>query len=417
MSARLWRAIGPGILFAGAAVGNSHLVQSTRAGGEYGLALIGIVFIAHAMKYPAFRFGPYYAAATGNSLIEGYRQLGHRALWIVAASEAAVQAIIIAASAITTAAITVAVFEISIDPRILASIYIVLGFSILSIGGYPLLDRANRLFVAVLTVSTIAATVSILPRIDWNFSLAPLAGADYSDFAFIIALMGFMPAALNLSILHSLWTVAKSESAGARISVGDAVADMNIGYLGSAFLALCFLLMGAGVMFSAGIAPEGSAGTFARQLISLYTASLGEWSKYVVGISALCVMFTTLMTVLDGMPRMQVAIIRSLATGHQRLTQKIEALPLNHIMVAILGGAAIVILLFFMRNFREFIDFVTITAFIVAPIYAILNHAVVTGKHMPIELRPGTFMRWWSIFGIIFLTAVSATYLVWQLLH
>ena len=32
--------LGPGLLFAGAAIGVSHLVQSTRAGAEYGWGLI-----------------------------------------------------------------------------------------------------------------------------------------------------------------------------------------------------------------------------------------------------------------------------------------------------------------------------------------------------------------------------------------
>ena len=47
----LWRAIGPGILFAGAAVGVSHLVQSTRAGAGYGFALLGLVLVVGYVIY------------------------------------------------------------------------------------------------------------------------------------------------------------------------------------------------------------------------------------------------------------------------------------------------------------------------------------------------------------------------------
>ena len=61
-----WTAFGPGLLFAGAAVGVSHLVQSTRAGASYGLAMLAIVLLANIVKFPAFRFGPHYAAATGH---------------------------------------------------------------------------------------------------------------------------------------------------------------------------------------------------------------------------------------------------------------------------------------------------------------------------------------------------------------
>ena len=103
-----WAALGPGILFAGAAIGTSHLVQSTRAGAMYGLGLVGIVIFANLIKYPFFRFGPRYTAATGMSLIEGYRRIGPLALLLVALMTFAVHVIVIAATAITTAGIGLA---------------------------------------------------------------------------------------------------------------------------------------------------------------------------------------------------------------------------------------------------------------------------------------------------------------------
>ena len=67
---------GPGLLFAGAAIGVSHLVQSTRAGADFGFGLIWALILIHIVKYPFFQFGPRYATATGESLIDGYRRLG-----------------------------------------------------------------------------------------------------------------------------------------------------------------------------------------------------------------------------------------------------------------------------------------------------------------------------------------------------
>ena len=67
------RSLGPGLLFAGTAVGVSHLVQATRAGADFGLTLLWLVILANVLKYPAFESGARYAAATGTSLLEGYR--------------------------------------------------------------------------------------------------------------------------------------------------------------------------------------------------------------------------------------------------------------------------------------------------------------------------------------------------------
>ena len=84
--ASFWAAFGPGLLFAGTAIGLSHLVQSTRAGAVYGLAIGAAILLINVLKYPLFRFGAYYKVAAGESLIEGYRRQGLFAVWLLLAS-------------------------------------------------------------------------------------------------------------------------------------------------------------------------------------------------------------------------------------------------------------------------------------------------------------------------------------------
>jgi Mn2+/Fe2+ NRAMP family transporter len=74
--------LGPGLLFAGAAIGVSHLVQSTRAGADFGFGLLWALLLVNLFKYPFFQFGPRYASATGESLIDGYKRLGS---WVLVA--------------------------------------------------------------------------------------------------------------------------------------------------------------------------------------------------------------------------------------------------------------------------------------------------------------------------------------------
>ena len=50
--------LGPGLLFAGAAIGVSHLVQSTRAGADFGWGLLWALLLVNLFKYPFFQFGP-----------------------------------------------------------------------------------------------------------------------------------------------------------------------------------------------------------------------------------------------------------------------------------------------------------------------------------------------------------------------
>jgi Mn2+/Fe2+ NRAMP family transporter len=81
-SPTFWTAFGPGLLWAAAAIGVSHLVQSTRAGADAGFALAGVIVLALILKYPFFEYGPRYAAATGESLVEGYARIGTWATWL-----------------------------------------------------------------------------------------------------------------------------------------------------------------------------------------------------------------------------------------------------------------------------------------------------------------------------------------------
>ena len=77
----LKKTLGPGILFASTAIGVSHLVQSTRAGANYGFGLLFFIIIANLFKYPFFEFASRYANSTETSIIDGYKKLGSWVLW------------------------------------------------------------------------------------------------------------------------------------------------------------------------------------------------------------------------------------------------------------------------------------------------------------------------------------------------
>ena len=97
--------MGPGVIFAANAVGVSHLVQSTRSGAGYGLALAGIILMVTIIKYPLFRFACLYSAASGKTLLEGYRSEGPFAAALLIISVAIDMFIATAAVSLVTAGI------------------------------------------------------------------------------------------------------------------------------------------------------------------------------------------------------------------------------------------------------------------------------------------------------------------------
>ena len=75
-----FKKLGPGIMFAGAAIGVSHLVQSTRAGADFGFGLIWALLLINLIKYPFFAFGVHYTSCTGQDLLTAFSKMGR---WVL----------------------------------------------------------------------------------------------------------------------------------------------------------------------------------------------------------------------------------------------------------------------------------------------------------------------------------------------
>ncbi|NIW45161.1 MAG: divalent metal cation transporter, partial [Gammaproteobacteria bacterium] len=126
---------------------------------------------------------------------------------------------------------------------------------------------------------------------------------NVAGITFLIALMGWMPIPIDAAAWHSLWTLERSKQTNHRSTLRESLLDFNIGYIGSAILALIFLGLGALVMFGAGVSFSSAGAAFAGQLIDLYTQTLGEWAHWIIVICAFTTMFSTTLTVTDSYPR------------------------------------------------------------------------------------------------------------------
>jgi Mn2+/Fe2+ NRAMP family transporter len=188
-------------------------VQATRAGALYGLGLLLFILLANALKYPSFRAGPAYAAATGHSLLTGYQKQGPWALALIVLTQFPVQVIILAASALTCAGLLGALgLKTPLAPPALGAVLLVLAWLLVRAGGLRGLIALSRLFVATLTVTTLLATALVLPDVSWSAEALAFPPLSTGLLLFLVALLGLMPSALDLSILHSLWAVADRQA-------------------------------------------------------------------------------------------------------------------------------------------------------------------------------------------------------------
>ena len=404
--------LGPGLLFAGAAIGVSHLVQSTRAGADFGLGLLWALILVNLFKYPFFQFGPRYASATGESLLEGYNKLGKGVLIAYFILSLGTMFTIQTAVTIVSAGLANSLFgDISFlnfgytnisSVEIWTVIILFICLLILFLGKYSTLDKLIKIIIVTLTISTLVAVCFAFTEFNKPISFIQLLPENTSEIAFLIAFMGWMPAPLDISVWHSIWAIEKKKDEDT-FTPKAALLDFNIGYTGAIILGIAFVCLGYFVMFNSGETFSDKAAVFSNQLIDLYTKSLGNWAYIIIGIAAFTTMFSTTITTLDASPR-------AMAKSMELLTKKtFKKGYLLWILILTLG--TLIIFFVYLSEMGKLIKIATILSFITAPFYAIINYKLISSKHTPKDWRPSLKLHVLSWLGIIFLIGFSVWYL------
>jgi Mn2+/Fe2+ NRAMP family transporter len=403
--------LGPGLMFAALAVGVSHLVQSTRAGASYGLTLAALIILTCLIKYPAFRFGSEYAAVTGKPLLNAYERQGRWALLIFLFGFPLDMFIAIAAIVLVTSGIFKNVFNIGLSDISLSFIILVAGAIFLESGRYKMFEGFTKLIVILFSLLAIIAAALTIPEINWQTDeLAGKVVFDQPTILFMIAIAGWMPTGVSVSVFQSIWVCEKARTMERPVSPEEARFDFNLGYIGTIVLALCFLLMGTALMFNTGIELESTPVGFAAQLIDMFAQVIGQWAKPLIAIAALAVMLSTTLASMDACPRIASSALKQIQPS---LKIEDDKLHIIFLIVQIIGAS--LILLFFMKSFKTFIDFATSVAFTTAPVLAWFNHRAIFSNEIEPELQPARYLYIWSLFSIFIMLGVALYYLAIKL--
>ncbi len=410
---RFSKTAGPGILFASTAIGVSHLVQSTRAGADFGLLLLGFVIIVSLLKYPFFEYGSRYANVTQTSIIDGYKKLGKPVLWVYFLITIASMFFITGAVGFVTAGF----FENLFGLEFLGQWTIILLFGIcvliLAIGKYNILDSLVKIVAIVLLISTVSAFLLVL----WNGPIEPVENFiprelwTSSGILFLLALMGWMPTALDLSAWNSLWTLERIKQTNYRPKLKETLFEFRLTYTITVILAVMFVTLGSFIFFGSGEELPNSGAEFANKILTLYTLTIGDWSYLIIAASAFAVMFGTIIAVFDGYSRALQRTVELLFTKKEKeIRTKFRSFYVLFLFV-IMAGSLIVVLQF-AGNLREIVDFATVLSFMIAPVIAIFNFRLVTGKFLDKDVQPSIWLKVLSFAGILFLTGFAVYFLL-----
>lgn len=415
---KIFALLGPGIVWAATSIGVSHIVQATRAGADFGFALLGFILLAHIIKYPFFLFGPKYAGLTGKSLLDGYKNVGNWAFYLFLLLTFSTMFFVQAGVTIVTAALAINLFGDVLSLSQWAAFILIIVCAVLIIGHYKLLSTLLKWMMLILVIASIIAWFAAVNRLGFMPSgQGPVISlTSAASIAFIVALIGWMPTAIEVSVWHSIWTTERVEIPG-KISAKNATIDFKIGYLTSFILAIIFMWLGMLLMFGQGEGFANSAAAFAGQLVGIYSKALGQWSWLLMALVTFVALFSTTFAVADGFPQVWKRAVMLNSNKENIITDTVTNNKANKaylISLIVLAVGSWWIISDFSADIKALLDFVTTVSFVSAPIYAWLNYQVMMGADIPDDQKPCGWFKVYTLFCLIILTLFSLFFLWWK---
>jgi Mn2+/Fe2+ NRAMP family transporter len=264
-----------------------------------------------------------------------------------------------------------------------------------------------------LVVSTVSAFLLAL----YNGPIEHVAGFepkelwDVSGIFFLLALMGWMPTAVDLSSWNSLWTLERMKQTNYKPALKETLFEFRLTYLITGILAIMFVTLGSFIFYGSGEDLPNNNSLFANKVVMLYTQTIGDWSYVIIAASAFTVMFGTIIAVFDGYSRSLQRTVELIFTKKEdKIRTKFRTFYVVFLLVISIG--ALLIIFEFKSNLKELVDFATVLSFLIAPIIAVFNFKLVTGKYLAKDSQPSTLLKVLSFAGIIFLSGFAIFFIV-----
>ena len=199
-----------------------------------------------------------------------------------------------------------------------------------------------------------------------------------------------------------------------RPKLKETLFEFRLGYVLTAILAVMFVTLGSYIFFGSGEESPNNNAAFAHMVVTLYTQTIGEWSYLIIAASAFAVMFGTIIAVFDGYPRsLQRTVELMFTKKEQAIRTRFRAFYILFMFILLAGS--LIVVLQFSGNLKDLVDFATVLSFVIAPLIAIFNFRLVTGKYLEKQNQPSGWLKVLSFAGIIFLTGFAIYFLITRL--
>jgi len=335
--------VGPGIVWAGLAIGGGELVLIPRVGSVYGMMFLWMPILAIALKYFMVNEIGRWSVATGTTILDGLALIPGPKKWLTW---------ILLLVALYLGAVHIGglvamvgiIFQnlVGISTPFVWSIVIMVSFVAISwTNRYSILEKVLMVAVAVLTISVVIIGIAVFPPLrelaeglmfripsvtpEWavkNYNISTIPMVE------ILPAMAFAGCGAVNSLWYSDWVLSKGIGLGKHFDglektsiTYDELKNLDVstvekirGWLHVTFhdclwganaltivVTFFYLLVAVVILHPMQQAPGGLK--FVQTLSQTFTETLGPWAKWLYLLGAFGVIYSTMATIYDGYAR------------------------------------------------------------------------------------------------------------------
>jgi Mn2+/Fe2+ NRAMP family transporter len=246
-----WRLVGPGLVVAATGVGAADLVATLIAGKNYGYALLWCVVVGCVMKIVLVEGAGRYTLATGKTIYEGWSSLGRWTHWYFG-PYIVVWGFVYGAAAMAGTGLPLHSLLPFLPVWAWGILSGLLGLALVWWGRYSLFEKVCAALVGIMFVTMVGAALLTLPNLpELVAGLVPMI--PEGGLVTVLALAGGVGGTITLAA-YGYWIREKGWTTPGHMRVMRL--DNTVAYVVTGVFVLATLVVGAELLYSAGIAVD-----------------------------------------------------------------------------------------------------------------------------------------------------------------